>query len=253
VLRRASSVTVMNTEMRQAVTELGVPADRVGVLPMGVALDRIRPSGEPPARVPGRLVFVGRLVEKKGLAVLLEALRRLPADRTWSLDIVGDGPLRAELEAAARPLGDRVTFHGQRSSHELSRTLAAAEVAVFPSVRARSGDQDGLPVATLEALAAGTPVVATDLPGLSDAVVGGEAPAGVVVPSGDAAALAEAIERLLGDPATREQMGRAAVRRAEEYSMEAIGARYVTLLQAATAAGPAGDTAAGTSGQGDQR
>jgi glycosyltransferase involved in cell wall biosynthesis len=224
----------MNTEMRQVVTELGVPEDRVGVLPMGVALDRIRPSGQPPERIPGRLVFVGRLVEKKGLAVLIEALRRLPADREWSLDVIGDGPLRAELESASRPLGDRVTFHGQRSSAELSRSLAAAQVAVFPSVRARSGDQDGLPVATLEALAAGTPVVATDLPGLSDAVVGGDEPAGVVVASGDAAALTGAIEKLLDDAGARERMGRAAVQRAEEYSMESIGARYVTLLQAAT-------------------
>lgn len=236
VLRHASSVTVMNQEMREVVTGLGVPADRVGVLPMGVALDRIRPSGGPPARIPGRLVFVGRLVEKKGLAVLLNAVQRLPAEMEWSLDVIGDGPLRAELEAAARPLGERVTFHGQRSSRELSRSLGAATVAVFPSVRARSGDQDGLPVATLEALAAGTPVVATDLPGLSDVVMGGDEPAGVVVPSGDAAALAEAIERLLGDPAARERMGRTAVRRAEEYSMEAIGTRYVTLLQAAARA-----------------
>jgi glycosyltransferase involved in cell wall biosynthesis len=237
VLRQASSVTVMNQEMRQAVTELGVPEDRVGVLPMGVALDRIRPAGEPPARIPGRLAFVGRLVEKKGLAVLLDALGRLPAGTERSLDVGGDGPLRAELEAAARPFGDRVVFHGQRSSAELGRVLQAAQVAVFPSVRARSGDQDGLPVATLEALAAGTPVVATDLPGLSDAVAGGVEPAGVVVPSGDATALAEAIARLLGDPAARERMGRAAVERAEEYSMESIGARYVALLQAAATAG----------------
>jgi colanic acid/amylovoran biosynthesis glycosyltransferase len=235
VLRRASSVTVMNQEMRQAVAALGVPADRVGVLPMGVALDRIRPTGERPARIPGRLAFVGRLVEKKGLAVLLEAVQKLPAGTDWSLDVVGDGPLRAELEEQARPLGDRVVFHGQQSSTALGRILGAAQLAVFPSVRARSGDQDGLPVATLEALAAGTPVVASDLPGLSDAVVGGDEPAGVVVPPGDPAALAETIGRLLADADTRARLGQAAVRRAEEYSMESIGARYVTLLQAAAA------------------
>ena len=134
---------------------------------MGVALRAHARAGAGPERVPGRLVFIGRLVEKKGVGVLLDALHDLPADLEWSLDIVGDGPLRAELEERRPELGDRVvTFHGQRSPSELGSACSAGrEVAVFPSVRARSGDQDGLPVALLEAMAAGTPVVASDLPG----------------------------------------------------------------------------------------
>jgi glycosyltransferase involved in cell wall biosynthesis len=231
VLRRAGAVTVMNEEMRQVVIGLGVAPEKVRVLPMGVALERLRPAGEPPARVPGRLVFVGRLVEKKGLEHLLDALREVPPELGCSLDVVGDGPLRAALEERARPLGDRVVFHGQQGSDALRRLLGSAELAVFPSVRARSGDQDGLPVATLEALAAGTPVIASDLPGLSDAVAGGDEPAGVLVRPGDVAGLTAAVTRLLGDDAARERLGRAAVRRAEAYSMEAIGAQYVAQLQ----------------------
>jgi colanic acid/amylovoran biosynthesis glycosyltransferase len=237
VLRQAAWVTVMNEEMARVVVELGAPADRVRVLPMGVHLGRIGAAGEPGDRRSGRLVFVGRLVEKKGLDVLLDALGRLPADLDWQFDVVGDGPLRAELEARARPLADRVVFHGQRPSAELGRLLAAAEVAVFPSVRARSGDQDGLPVALLEAMAVGTPVVASDLPGLSDVVLGrsdgGTAPAGLLVAPGDADALAEAIRTLLTDPEARQRMGEAAVERAADYSMDAIGGRYVALLRAA--------------------
>jgi colanic acid/amylovoran biosynthesis glycosyltransferase len=229
VLRRASAVTVMNAEMGHRVVGLGVPADRVRVLSMGVAMDRMPSPGR--ERVPGRLIFVGRLVEKKGLAHLLDALRDLPAGTEWSLEIVGDGPLRAELEERAAPLGDRVVFLGQRSSEDLGGRLVRASVAVFPSVRARSGDQDGLPVSLLEALATGTPVVASDLPGLADAVTGGDQPAGLVVEPGDTAGLTAAVARLLGDDGERERMGRAAARRAAVFSVEAIGARYVALLR----------------------
>lgn len=242
VLRRASAVTVMNEEMRRVVVDLGVPAEKVRVLPMGVALNRIQRSAQPVPRLPGRLVFVGRLVEKKGMEVLLDALGQLPPGLEWSLDVVGDGPLRAALEERARPLGDRVVFHGQQSSTHLAALLGRAEVAVFPSVRARSGDQDGLPVALLEAMAAGTPIVASDLPGLSDAVAGGDAgaePAGRLVEPGDAGALAAAIGSVLSDAEARRRMGRAAVERAATYSMDAIGARYVALLQAAVGSGSA--------------
>jgi glycosyltransferase involved in cell wall biosynthesis len=229
VLRRARAVTVMNDEMGERVVGLGVPADRVRVLSMGVALDRMPAPG--PERIPGRLIFVGRLVEKKGLAHLLDALRDLPADVEWSLEVVGDGPLRAALEERAAPLGDRVVFLGQRSSEDLGERLVRASVAVFPSVKARSGDQDGLPVSLLEALATGTPVIASDLPGLADAVTGGDEPAGLVVAPGDRAGLTSAVARLLADDGERERMGRVAARRAAEFSVESVGARYVALLQ----------------------
>lgn len=244
VLRRASAVTVMNEEMARVVVGLGVPEEKVRVLPMGVELGRIGAVDATAERVPGRLAFVGRLVEKKGVAVLLQALGALPGDVDWSLDVIGDGPLRAELEAKAAPLGPLVTFHGQQGSADLGRMLARAQVAVFPSVRAQSGDQDGLPVALLEAMAAGTPIVASDLPGLSDAVAGcfdvdapAEGPAGLLVEPGNAAALTAALIRLLGDRGLREEMGRSAVARASAYSMDAIGARYVELLRGATAGG----------------
>jgi glycosyltransferase involved in cell wall biosynthesis len=238
VLRRASAVTVMNEEMRRVVIDLGIPPDKVRVLPMGVELGRIQGAERPAERRRGGLVFVGRLVEKKGVEILLEALQRLPADLEWSLDLVGDGPLREALEEKARPLGDRVVFRGQLGAADLAGRLTGAEVAVFPSVRARSGDQDGLPVALLEAMAAGTPIVASNLPGLGDAVTGGtdgEAlpPAGVLVEPGDAAGLADAIGRLLTDGEARQRMSTAAVDRAATYSMDAIGARYVALLQQA--------------------
>lgn len=248
VLQRARAVTVMNADMRRIVIELGVPEKKVSILSMGVELDRIQVGEGGADREAGRLVFVGRLAEKKGLRFLLSALAGLDKALDWSLDIVGDGPLRAELEAAATQFAGRVTFLGQQTSSEVGRLLARAEVAVFPSVRARSGDQDGLPVALLEAMAVGTPVVASDLPGLSDAVAGrseaggstGVGPAGLLVEAGNTAALTAAVARLLHDRAMREEMGRAAVERASFYSTDAIGARYIELLQETMAGAAAG-------------
>ena len=226
VLRRASHVTTMNSDMRDRLLELGSDPDRTHVLPMGADVTAIRAAGAGISRQPRQLLFVGRLVEKKGLPVLLDALRELPDDSGLALRIVGDGPLRAELEERARGL--RVEFLGALSRARVAREYAAAAVTVFPSVPAASGDQDGLPVALLEALASGCAVVASDLPGLNDAVQDGQS--GLLVPPGDVTALAKALAGLLKDAARREHLGVAASSRAEAFSVEAIGARYVALL-----------------------
>jgi glycosyltransferase involved in cell wall biosynthesis len=150
----------------------------------------------------------------------------IPAGVTWSLDIVGDGPLRARLETSARGLP--VRFLGQLGRDELSRVLGASSVVVVPSVPAASGDQDGLPVALLEAMAVGRPAVGSDLSGIDDAIVDGET--GLLVPPGDAGALAAALEKLLTDSALRSTLGAAASQRAESFSVSAIGSRYSSLL-----------------------
>ena len=228
VVGRASSLTTMNADMAQRLVDLGAPPDRTHVLPMGADLDALRANGAGVERVPGRMLFAGRLVEKKGGAVLLDALRSLPSEG-WSLDVVGDGPLRASLEAAASGLP--VRFLGQLSRVELARAMYAAEVVVVPSVPASSGDQDGLPVVLLEAMGAGSAIVASRLAGIDEAVVDGES--GILVPAGDVAALREALGGLLADPARRARLGAAAAERAERFSVESIGERYVALLKAA--------------------
>jgi glycosyltransferase involved in cell wall biosynthesis len=118
-------------------------------------------------------------------------------------------------------------------------------VAVVPSVPAATGDQDGLPVSLLEAMAAGCAVVASALAGIDAAVVDGES--GLLVPPGDAARLAAALAELLADPERRAKLGAAADSRAEEFSVEAAGSRYCRLLRsiAGSAAGPATGSAAG--------
>ncbi len=238
VLRNARMATAMNSQMRDRLIELGADPDTTHVLPMGADLDAIRPLADAVERVPGRLLFVGRLVEKKGLAVLLRALRELD-DVDFELRVVGDGPLRAELERQAEGLS--VTFLGALPRTELAREYGGASVAVVPSVSAASGDQDGLPVAMLEAMGAGCAVVASRLPGLQDAVQDGVS--GFLATPGSSTELTQALRRLLTDPALAERTGLAARDRAEEFSVTAIGRRYISLLDSMIESGelPSGD------------
>jgi glycosyltransferase involved in cell wall biosynthesis len=233
VLRRARAVTTMNEDMRRRLVELGAAAAGTEVLPMGADVGTIRAAGAGTAREPGRILFVGRLVEKKGVRVLLDALRILAAEAAeagepgWSLDVVGDGPLRAELERQAAGLP--VTFHGSVGRSRLAGWYARSAVAVFPSLPAASGDQDGLPVALLEAMAAGCAVVASRMPGIDAAVV--DRASGLLVPPGDPATLAGALREVLADAGLRDRLAGAGAQRAEEFSVDVLGARYCALLR----------------------
>lgn len=228
VLRRAAAVTTMNRQMQARLLELGAPPDRTHVLVPGADVRAFAAAAEGVRPVPGRLLVAGRLVEKKGIHVLLEAVRELRTGG-WSLDVVGDGPWRARLEAAAA--GSPVRFLGQLSREDVGRALGEAEIVLVPSVPAASGDQDGAPVVLLEAMAAGRAVVASRLPGIDEVVEDGRS--GRLVPPGDASALARAIDELLADEAARASLGEGARLRAEEGSVEARGARYVELIRAA--------------------
>lgn len=224
VLRHAGAVTVMNAQMRSIVVQLGARPDSVHILPMGVELAsfagprRARPAG------PLRVLFVGRLVEKKGLAILLEALGGVDGVR---LTVVGDGPLRAAL--ARQAAGLAVTFVGQVGRSQLAALYRDHDVVATPSVPAASGDQDGLPVALLEAMASGCAVVASDLPGINEVIEDGVS--GVLLPPGDVQALRDAIARLAHDVDATAALGAAARRRVENYSVGRRGEQYATLLR----------------------
>lgn len=235
VLRHASVVTVMNADMRERAIALGADADATHVLPMGAQVAQFAEAAtgraDRLADGPVRLLAVGRLVEKKGFHLLLESLAQIGSEG-WSLTIVGDGPQRSTLERAAAGLP--VTFAGQLTREQLTRADAEADIAVFPSVRAASGDQDGLPVALLEAMASGCAVVVSDLPGLAEAVE--PEVSGLVVPTGDVAALTEALNRLVADRAATVAMGLAAADRALRFDVSAVADAYATLLGHAASA-----------------
>jgi glycosyltransferase involved in cell wall biosynthesis len=228
VFGRSAHVTTVNDEMRERLTEWGVPEDRSSVIPMGVDLGPARAAREQATRRPGHVVAVGRLVEKKGFGNLIEALRGVE-DVPWSLTVVGDGPWRERLEQQAAGLP--VTFLGQRGKSEVLATLASATVVALPSVAAANGDQEGLPVTLLEAAAVGAAVVASDLPGIREVVR--DDVSGLLVTPGDVDALRAALVRELTDEDARARHQDGAVHAAAEYATERIGARYRDVLRAA--------------------
>jgi colanic acid/amylovoran biosynthesis glycosyltransferase len=166
--------------------------------------------GDPQQRPP-HVVAVGRLVEKKGFADLVDACALL-RDRgvRFSCSIAGDGPLRPDLERriAARGVGDRVRLLGPLAQDEVRALVAGAAAFAAPCVVAADGNRDGLPTVLLEAMALGTPCVSTPVTGIPEAVRDGET--GLLVPEHDPGALASALERLCRDAALRSRLARAA-------------------------------------------
>lgn len=186
------------------------------VLWNGIEVDRIRAVAPAPKSGP-TIFFVGRHEPRKGLDVLLDAMAMLPADaRLW---IAGEGPDTARLQAASA--GDpRLEWLGRVSDDDKLARLRAADVFCAPSLR---GESFG--IVLLEAMAAGTPIVASDLPGYAKVAQGGED--AVLVPPGDARALGKAIGSLLGDPDAAEGLRRRGGARAEHFSMDRLAEAYL--------------------------
>ena len=147
----------------------------------------------------GRLLSVGALREKKGHDVLLRAAAALAAQgRGVRVVIVGAGPQEPRLRALAATLGVEAEFKGAASPQHVREEMARAEVFVLACRVAANGDLDGIPVAIMEAMAAGVPVVSTRLSGIPELVEDGRS--GLLAEPGDAVSLAAQIARLLGDP-----------------------------------------------------
>jgi glycosyltransferase involved in cell wall biosynthesis len=184
-------------------------------------------------RGPGRgVVYAGRLSHEKGVDVLIEAVALRPA---LDLDVAGDGPARPELErlVLARDVGDRVRFHGRLGPAELRDLLGAAAVSVVPSRW-----YENMPLAVLDAFAAGLPVVASTLGGLPELIEPGVD--GLLVPPENADALADALADLTRSPEVAFEMGRAARAKAEarfapERHMERLGSIYDEAVRVAGA------------------
>jgi glycosyltransferase involved in cell wall biosynthesis len=180
----------------------GVPADRIRLQVIGA-----EPSPTPPPTEQRRgHVFVGRLVEKKGIAIMAEALGRLRAEG-WAepFTVIGDGPLRPLL--AGLP---EVRLAGWLSPEAVRERLRQAACLWVPSMTAADGDEEGLPSVIVEAMMEGCPVVCTDGPGLAFAA----GTAGLVVPAGDAGALAGAARRISADPPLAAALAESGRRRA---------------------------------------
>jgi glycosyltransferase involved in cell wall biosynthesis len=219
VVRRAAAITVVSTAMRDELARIGARTDKVTVQPMGVDLRcRFTPDPATP-RSRDELLFVGRLVEKKGLQYLIDAMPAVLAARPSAfLTVAGFGPeLSARQSQVARlGLGDKVYFAGAVSQSQLPGLYRRAAVFVAPFVQAASGDQEGLGLVLVEALGCGCPVVTTRLPAIAE-VFDGTPPAALAEPA-SATDLAVHVLKALQDP----EAAAASV----EYAKPALYARF---------------------------
>lgn len=201
---RCDATTVVSQAMVAPMQALG-SRHPPRVIPMGTDLqDHFTPGNKTSTRrEANRLIFVGRLVEKKGVHVLLEALALFDSNERPSLDIVGDGPLRATLEEQTSRLGltSHVRFLGARPHSDLPEHYRRASIAVFPFVEAADGDQEGFGLVMVEAMGSGCAVVASELPAVRDVLRDNNV--GVSVPPATPSALAATLAHLLADPHTR--------------------------------------------------
>jgi len=218
----------------------GDRATPVHVVRMGLDLSayQYRPRAAGGSRAV-RALCVGRLKEEKGHRVLLEALARAGSDlERVSVDFVGDGPLRGELEALAGSLGlrGRVRFHGALPEHRVTDLFDGADLFVLPSKIKQDGTMEGLPVVLVEALACGVPAVATRMSGVPELIRDGDT--GWLAEPGSAADLGRAIAEALADETEtlrRVEAGRALVERNHDVRRSAAALRRLLQGRDATA------------------
>jgi glycosyltransferase involved in cell wall biosynthesis len=221
LMARATTTTICVTETERAagLAARTCIADRTVVIPNAVDVDaapRSRHDGEPP-----RIVTVGRLAWPKDPLTLVRALARVRGS-PFSALIVGDGPDRSGVEAEVRELGLESAVHLGGPRSDVPDLLARSDVFVL------SSRSEGGPISILEAMAAGLPVVASDVGGVSELVV--EGATGLLVPAGDPAALAAALERLLADPELRRRLGAAGRERARQrFDVSALRSAHLEL------------------------
>jgi glycosyltransferase involved in cell wall biosynthesis len=232
LLHAADHTVCVSADLRESIVAAGLgerrtslvrnaitPAEPLGEAERAALDEELGLAGAPVVAIVGRLV--PQKAHERFVAAAARVATALPETRFL---VLGDGPRRAEIEALvdAAGLGEAVTLTGVRS--DARRVIARADLLVF------SSDWEGLSIAALEALAAGTPVVSTDVQGMRELLV--ESGAGAVVPLDDGTALGERILALLGDDEERRRMGEAAARMiAAEYSIEAMVDAYEGLYR----------------------
>ena len=210
--REAALFVCVSGFIRDRLLERGFPAEKLAIIHQGVDIGPAAGAGQTPADP--YVLFVGRFVEKKGLAHLIEAMRLVAeCGQTVALVVIGDGPLAGALREQARGVRG-VAFRGWLANPEVRSWMRGAVALCVPSVTARSGDAEGLPTVILEAMAEGTPVIGSSHAGIAEAIEDDRT--GLLVPPGDPRAIAEAVASLVAEPARRRALGAAARRAARE-------------------------------------
>jgi len=221
LFERASAFICVSESIKKAALRAGFPEGKLRVHYTGINLRQFCPLEI--ERDPKLVLFVGRLVEKKGCEYALRAMAFVQQrDPQAHLEIIGDGPLRADLEALAKKLSLVVRFRGSQDADEVQRSMARARVLCNPSVTASSGDMEGFGMVFAEAQSMGTPVVSSMHSAIPEAVRHGET--GLLCPERTPGSLAEALLRFLEDDVFWE--------RASERSMNWVREKFDIAKQA---------------------
>lgn len=200
---------------------------KLKIVRCGLEIDRLPARTIAAGQSDVRLILVGRLSAEKGIPGLIDALSLMKSPVAVTLAIVGDGPLRAELQrqCEALGLGSRIEFKGRLSEAETLKEIAASDVLVLPSF------MEGLPIVLMEAMALGVPVIASRVAGVPELVE--HERTGLLFAASNWAELADALDRLVEDPELRARLARnGPVRIAEEYDVRTSAARLLDLFRA---------------------
>lgn len=200
-INKADTITAISTHTAQELDT--ITRKKVAIVPFSAAIGPRRGTTSDAKEV----IFVGRLVERKGVRFLIEAFAHVKDAIPHRLVIIGDGPERADLEQRTHNLNleDRIIFTGRISDEELYRHYNQCSFIVLPAVYDAKGDIEGLGVVLIEAMSYSKPAIASNAGGITDIMTDGEN--GFLVPPRDVHALAKAIERLATDNEMRERMG----------------------------------------------
>lgn len=206
--RNAARVITISQKNRQAIKEFvpGLPEEKIQVIHCGVDLDYFtwQPAGFPFPPSPLQITSVGSLIEKKGHEYLIRACDILKREGfPFRCNIIGAGELEQELTALVRQLGldGMVTLTGKRSQDQVKTRLSVSNVFILACVRTSSSDQDGIPVAMMEAMAMGVPVISTPVSGIPELITHGVT--GLLVNERDPEGIARSVTSLVQDTALR--------------------------------------------------
>lgn len=226
-LKRANLVTVVSSNGKK-VLQSRLPDLEVVVQSMGCDTKGFSPKNREEnffnqGGVPV-IIFVGRLVEIKGVKYLIDAMQWIDAH----LYIVGEGPQKAELEELAQSM-NKVFFLGKKNHYELRTILASADIFVSPSITINVDEKEGVPVSIMEAMASGLPVIASDSGGISDLVIDGKN--GYLVKEKDSEGIANRVNYLIENKGVLMKLGENACQTAKEYDYARIAKKYYSFMK----------------------
>lgn len=227
-LKKAKCVTVVSEYSKKKVQKL-VPEIQPDIISMGVDTSQFGKQFYVPnyfnqgdKKV---ILFVGRLVEIKGVSYLIEVMKQIEA----ILVIVGDGPLRSNLEMQAADVKEKVVFLGSKTHKELRTIYASADIFVSPSITLKDGSKEGVPTAIMEAMASGLPVVATNSGGIPQLIKNGIN--GILCEEKNVYQIVKNVSELINNEAFRINIIEESKRTIEEYDYHVIANKYKRIIR----------------------